>query len=92
MTRWKTVAIIGVGLIGGSIGLCLRKRKLAERVVGIGRSLQSLRLAKRVGAVDHVTVNLARGVGEAELIVVCTPVAYIAQQVRDAAAVCSPVR
>jgi prephenate dehydrogenase len=42
MQRWNTVAIIGVGLLGGSIGLALRKRKLAKTVVGIGRRKNSL--------------------------------------------------
>ena len=37
MKQWDTVAIVGVGLIGGSIGLGLRERGLARRVVGIGR-------------------------------------------------------
>lgn len=37
MRHWDTVAIIGVGLIGGSIGLALRQRRLAKNVIGIGR-------------------------------------------------------
>ena len=37
MKRFGTVAIVGVGLIGGSIGMALRQRGLAERVIGIGR-------------------------------------------------------
>ena len=37
MKRWNQVAIVGVGLIGGSIGLALRERKLADVVLGIGR-------------------------------------------------------
>ena len=47
MRRWNIVAIVGVGLIGGSIGLALRQRGLAERVVGIGRRQTSLRTARR---------------------------------------------
>ncbi|GAF83955.1 unnamed protein product, partial [marine sediment metagenome] len=50
MKRLENVAIVGVGLIGGSIGLALRKFDLAERVVGIGRRQVSLRIARRVGA------------------------------------------
>jgi prephenate dehydrogenase len=61
---------------------------LAEKVVGIGRRPQSLRIARRVGAVDVTTTHLPRGVQGAELIVVCTPVGRIAQDVLAAAAVC----
>jgi len=88
MPHWKTVAITGVGLIGGSIGLALRSRGLADRVVGIGRREESLRIAAQVGATTETTLDLAQGVREADLIVVCTPVASIAEHVRTAAAAC----
>jgi prephenate dehydrogenase len=88
MKRFKTVAIVGVGLIGGSIGLALRERGLAESVIGIGRRQASLRTARRVGAVSNTTVDLAKGVAEAELIVVCTPVGRIADDVREVALHC----
>jgi prephenate dehydrogenase len=86
--KWDTVAIVGVGLIGGSIGLALRRRKLASEVVGIGRSAGSLRVAKQMGAVDKTTTDLARGVGKAELVIICTPVKHIAAHVREAARAC----
>jgi prephenate dehydrogenase len=87
-SKWNTVAIVGVGLIGGSIGLALRRRKLAREIVGIGRSAKSLRVAKERGTVDATTTNLARGVSKAELVVVCTPVERIVAHVREAAAAC----
>jgi prephenate dehydrogenase len=85
MKPFDTVAIVGVGLIGGSIGLALRERGLADRVVGIGRRQATLRIARRAGAVTSTTVDLAKGVAEAELVVVCTPVGRIVQDVRTAA-------
>lgn len=88
MKRFDTVAIVGVGLIGGSIGMALRQRGLADRVVGIGRRQSSLRIARRMGAVDTATVNLAKGVAEAPLIVVCSPVDQIVDHVRQAAEHC----
>jgi prephenate dehydrogenase len=88
MKHWDTVAIIGVGLIGGSIGLALRERKLAQNVVGIGRRAESLRKATDAGAVTRTTQNIAAGVRDAELVVVCTPVDSIAGHVREAAAAC----
>jgi prephenate dehydrogenase len=88
MRRFKTVAIVGVGLIGGSIGLALRQRGIAEHVVGVGRRQSSLRTARRVGAVTNTTIDLAKGVAEAELVVVCSPVALVAEHVRQAALAC----
>ena len=88
MKHWDTVAIIGVGLIGGSIGLALRERKLAGTVIGIGRRPESLQKAVAAGAVSRTTENLAEGVKIAELVVVCTPVDSIARHVQEAAAAC----
>ena len=88
MKRLKNVAIVGVGLIGGSIGQALRKRDLAERIIGIGRRQVSLRIARRVGAVTNTTIDLAKGVAEAELVIVCTPVGRIVEDVRTAARHC----
>jgi prephenate dehydrogenase len=88
MKHWDTVAIVGVGLIGGSIGLALRERKLARRVVGIGRRPEGLRKAIAAKAVDQTSQDLAAGVRDAELIVVCTPIDSIAEHVRQAAAAC----
>ena len=74
MAEYDTVAIVGVGLIGGSIGLALRERKLARKIVGVGRRQMSLDAARKVGAIDHGVTNLADGVSHAQLLVVCTPV------------------
>lgn len=88
MKSFDTVAIVGVGLIGGSIGLALRERGLAERVIGVGRRQDSLRTARRVGAVTNTTVDLAKGVQQAELVIVCTPVGRIVEDVRRVAEHC----
>lgn len=90
MQPLDTVAIVGVGLIGGSIGLALRRRGLARHVVGIGHREESLRVALDRGAVTRTTLELAEGVAEAEWVVVCTPVARIARDVRAAADHCRP--
>ena len=88
MKRWNMVAIVGVGLIGGSIGLALRQRGLAERVTGIGRRQTSLRTARRAGAATNTTIDLAKGVADAELVIVCSPVGRIVEHVRQAAESC----
>jgi prephenate dehydrogenase len=84
MAEFDTVAIVGVGLIGGSIGLALRERKLARQVIGIGRDEAKLASAFRLGAIDAHTTNLAHGVEKAQLVVVCTPVDKVADFVVQA--------
>ena len=88
MKRLGNVAIVGVGLIGGSIGLALRQRNLAENVIGIGRRQVSLRIARRVGAITHTTIDIAKGVAQADLVVICTPVGHIAEHALEAARHC----
>jgi prephenate dehydrogenase len=73
-------------LIGGSIGLALRERKLAKRVVGIGHRAASLRKAKQLGTVSETTLRVERGVADADLVVVATPIDQIVDHVREAAA------
>lgn len=73
---FDTVAIVGIGLIGGSLGMALRSRGLASRVVGIARREETLRDALAVGAIDAGTTDLA-GVEDAELVVLATPVLSI---------------
>ena len=79
-----TLTIVGVGLIGGSIGLAARRRGVARRVLGVGRkrkpSSGPWRCAHRRGSLD-----LAAAVGQADLAVFCTPVDHIAEQVLAAA-------
>lgn len=86
----QTVAIVGVGLIGGSIGLALRQRRLARSVVGVARRKATLSLGRRLGAIDRGTLDLARGVADAELTIFCTPVPLIVRQALEAAPHCPP--
>jgi prephenate dehydrogenase len=86
MQRWNTVAIVGVGLIGGSIGLALRARGLAQNVVGIGRREASLICAREAGAITAGALKLEDGVSQADIIVVCTSVADVADHILRAAA------
>ena len=79
------MAIVGVGLIGGSVGMALRARGLADHVVGIGRDPARLSAAMRRGAIDSAQTDLARGVAEADVAVVCTPVGRIAEDSVSAA-------
>jgi prephenate dehydrogenase len=64
-------------MIGGSIGLALKSRKLVGRVIGVGRSAASLAEAKRLHAIDEAATDIAAAVAEADLVVVATGVASI---------------
>lgn len=68
------VAILGVGLIGGSVGLVCRERGLAKEVVGWDRSEASLKTASQAGAIQWGTRNLPEAVRGAELVMLATPV------------------
>ncbi len=81
MERVGTVAIIGVGLIGGSIGLALRSKQRAGRVIGVGRDVSRLEEARTLGAIDDFATDLAVGVAEADVAVVCTPVTRIVEDI-----------
>ncbi len=84
------ITIVGVGLIGGSVGLAAKSRGLAGRVVGVGRDRAKLAKAAELGAVDDVTTDIEEGVAEADLIIVCTPVDRIASDILAAAPHCRP--
>jgi len=83
MKSLGTVAILGVGLIGGSIGLALRQRGLSERVIGIGRNAARLRKAKQLGAITETTTQIERGVSDADIVIVGTPVQLVVEHVKQ---------
>jgi prephenate dehydrogenase len=68
------LAVVGVGLIGGSLSLALKEAGAVGHVVGIGRGLPNLETALRLGVVDSVTRDLAAGVADADVIFLATPV------------------
>ena len=80
------VTIVGVGLIGGSIGLGLKRAGWRGTILGVGRDPQRLQLARRLGAIDQAATSLARAAQVSDLVVVCTPVDRIAADVAEALA------
>jgi prephenate dehydrogenase len=88
--HWPTVVIVGVGMIGGSIGAALKSRGLSRRVVGVGRSRASLAEARGLGIVDEVSTDIAGAVAEADLVVVATGVASIAGLLESIDAAAAP--
>ncbi len=90
MMQLHTLTIVGVGLIGGSIGLAAKQRGLAQRVVGVSRDASRLRQAIACGAIDEGTSDLCQASAEADLMIFCTPVNRIAEQVLQAMPHCKP--
>jgi len=74
---FKRVTIIGLGLIGGSLGLAIKERRLAKEVVGVSRRKKTVRRALSLGVVDSSTRNLKKGIKDADLVVLAVPVLKI---------------
>ena len=83
------IAVLGVGLIGGSIGLAARRRLEAE-VVGYGRTPATLERAVEIGALDRAAGSLEEACADADLIFCAGPVAALPAQAGAALAACGP--
>ena len=83
MSKFKKVCIIGVGLIGGSIGLAIKKRGLAKEVIGVFRHKATLKKALKYKAIDKGVMNIRDGVRNADLIILATPVSSIVRVARE---------
>lgn len=70
----KRIAIVGLGLMGGSIGLALRKHGFAGRVAGYARRAEVRTLALSRGMVDEATGDAVEAVRDADLILLCLPI------------------
>jgi len=75
--HWKKVTLLGVGLLGGSLGQALRQRRLADSVTGFVRRAATAKECQRFGATDRATLDLREAVTDAELVVLCTPIAQM---------------
>ncbi len=78
------VTIAGVGLLGGSLGLALKQKGLAEEVIGVGRNADRLEKAREMGAIDSFTLKLEKGCEGADIVVLCGPVSVILDQIPQA--------
>jgi prephenate dehydrogenase len=87
---FEQITIVGVGLIGASVGLAAKARGAAGRVVGVDPNAEALETAQRLGAIDAGTTGLADGVRGSRLIIVCTPVDRIAGLITAAARFAAP--
>jgi prephenate dehydrogenase len=90
MTMFNRVAILGLGLIGGSIGLALHKAKAAQQVVGYDLGKGVMNQARKVGAIDQPFSALADAVRGSELIILATPVGAMKALLQDIASAVLP--
>ncbi|RJX33274.1 MAG: prephenate dehydrogenase/arogenate dehydrogenase family protein [Oxalobacter sp.] len=72
---FNKIAIFGVGLIGGSFALSLKKAGKVRHIVGLDRSPESLTRAKALGLIDEAASSIADAVRDAELVMIAAPVA-----------------
>lgn len=75
--QFGKVVIFGTGLIGGSFALGLREAGAVEEVVGFGRTPATLRAAQAIGVIDRAGINPAHEIGDADIVLVATPVAQM---------------
>ena len=73
------LAIVGVGLLGGSVAQAVRAAKLARTIVGVGRDRQRMAAAVSDGTLDEVTTDLTAGVRGADVVVLAAPVLVLEQ-------------
>lgn len=72
--HFNQAVIIGVGLIGSSLGMILRRKQLASSVVGVGRRIENLKTAVDLGAIDRYVIDPREAVKDADLVILATPV------------------
>ena len=71
---FDTVCIVGTGLIGGSFGLAVKERGLAKRVIGVARSVETLRKAVEAGVCDEATDDVVQAASGADFVFLAPPV------------------
>ena len=79
---FNTIAIVGMGLIGGSVGLAVKKRNLTNKIIGISRSETSLQKALKRGAIDEIALDKSK-VKAADFVILATPVGKIVPLIKE---------
>jgi prephenate dehydrogenase len=75
--QFRKITIVGVGLLGGSIGLAARKLAVAGEIAGYVRRDKTIAECEKVGAMDYATTDLPAAVSNADLVILCTPLAQM---------------
>ena len=87
---YDRVALIGLGLIAGSMALAMRRKGLAAEIVGHARSAETRRVATEIGLVDRVCETAAEAATGADLVVLCVPIGAMEAVAREIAPVLKP--
>jgi prephenate dehydrogenase len=75
--QFRKITIVGVGLLGGSIGLAARKFRVAGEIAGYVRREKTIAECEKAGAMDYATTDLLAAVSNADLVILCTPLAQM---------------
>ena len=87
---FESAAIIGIGLLGGSLARAMKAKGLCGNIRGCGRTKSRLDFALANGIADSVTFDPAEAASGAELVVVCTPVGLIPEIIERISPVLAP--
>ena len=87
---FEKIALIGIGLIGGSIALAARRGGFARKIVAATRRPETAETANRLKLVDHCGTDLAAACEDADLVIVCTPVGACGEATRIIASKLKP--
>jgi prephenate dehydrogenase len=85
LRRLKTIAVIGVGLIGGSFALAMRRAGAANRIVGVDRDAQALERAASLGVIDTAAESASEAAAGSDLVFLSVPVRAIGPVLHDVA-------
>jgi prephenate dehydrogenase len=86
----RRIAIVGVGLIGGSCALAWRRAGVAGHIVGIGRGRTNLERALELGVIDEIAPDTASGVSGADVVLVAVPVGQLSRVLAEMLPALSP--
>ena len=88
--HWEKITLVGVGLLGGSLGLAIRKNSLAKTIEGYIRRTASIEECQTKGAVTRATTDLSSAIIDADLIILCTPIGQMRSLVKQFIPVLKP--
>lgn len=86
----KTLAILGVGLLGGSVARAARQRRIVEHITGYDPQRSSLDHAVSIGLIDRSALTVGEAVRDADLVIAAAPVDHVVPLLQEAAAASRP--
>ncbi|HOK57190.1 MAG TPA: prephenate dehydrogenase/arogenate dehydrogenase family protein [bacterium] len=82
MSEFKNIGIIGLGLIGGSLGLDLKKKKIAEKIIGYSRKKETMEKAVQIRAIDMYCKNPEELIEKVDFLILATPIRTIEEYIK----------